>query len=642
MADNANSTLVSTSTDVAAPTSSTVLETTSSVDPAATAAAPTTEPTAAPTTEPTAAPTTAPTDVPTSPTDVPASSTVLPSTSTPLPTSSTVVPITTSEPVTTPLSTTTITVVTVESTIFQTATSASGVTSTSVVTITSTLPGQSTNGHSSKGGGGLSTGGTIAIAVIIPIVAIAALILFGLWFWRRRRALKSSEEERKNEMAEYGFNPNNDPSLAPTLTPYGDDVAEAPSDNGYRGWGATSSNHKPSTTVASSHRPNGKTGSDGGSQLGAPYQSSPHGTGISDTYSADPLMTSHPESHDGVAALGGAATTGAVGLARHSSSHNSDIRRGPSNASSAYSAGAPQSEASSDRPEHIPHPFYGEEVPYNVYNDASPTHGPYGDGSYGGGVTQPVILAISKALSYLLRHAAQRDRVPIDSHGYVRLDHALAWPRLRTMQPRVDAADLIEVVRSSDKARFGLNGQDTDPTHFLIRATQGHSMAAVADENLLTPLVAILHSGGLKAMGRNHVHFSTGPSLDAVLDALQRRDGSNTSTNNNDDGQRVKGVSGSLLARLMAESNVRSGMRPDAQILIYIDVRRAENGVILSQGDGPDGLVDMDVWDTVVEVKEGLGVLWKRGQGVVRELPAELKAATVEGRKGSWQDSAQM
>jgi hypothetical protein len=39
----------------------------------------------------------------------------------------------------------------------------------------------------------------------------------------------------------------------------------------------------------------------------------------------------------------------------------------------------------------MPGPYYQEEVPYNIYNEANPAHGPYGDGSYGGTAAQPVI-----------------------------------------------------------------------------------------------------------------------------------------------------------------------------------------------------------------------------------------------------------
>ena len=98
-------------------------------------------------------------------------------------------------------------------------------------------------------------------------------------------------------------------------------------------------------------------------------------------------MNGHPEAGDGVAALGGAAAAG--GLAR-SRSGAADLRRGPSNASSAYSTGH-HSETSSDTHNTPAGMSYQEEVPYNIYNDAAPSHGPYGDASYGGGVGQPII-----------------------------------------------------------------------------------------------------------------------------------------------------------------------------------------------------------------------------------------------------------
>ena len=195
-------------------------------------------------------------------------------------------------------------------------------------------------------------------------------------------------------MAEYGFNPNNDPTLAPVAAAYAEDRSDDNEDNtGYRGWGATSSGRKASTTLGSNNRPIGLAVSDNGSQPGGNPQSSPHTMQGSDAYSNDPILPAHAEHGDNVGALGGAAT-GAVagaGLARHRSGHNSDIKRGPSNASSAYSNGPPRSEASSDAPG-LPGNYYQEEVPYNIYNDTQPQHGPYGDGSYGGqGNGQPVI-----------------------------------------------------------------------------------------------------------------------------------------------------------------------------------------------------------------------------------------------------------
>lgn len=189
-----------------------------------------------------------------------------------------------------------------------------------------------------------------------------------------------------------------------------------------------------------------------------------------------------------------------------------------------------------------------------------------------------------------------------------------------------------------------LSVKDPDPSHFLIRATQGHSIKSVdaasfleplslADESTLPDTVvhgtfhaawpAILQSGGLRCMGRNHVHFASGPTLETVL-AAQPADVSSKSALKKDGGQ------------------VISGMRKDAQVLIYIDLRKAlaagcpfwrsENGVILSEGlavtdgrqdtDGnPQRVVSVDFFDVVVERKAGLGKIWERGE-VLQELSA--------------------
>lgn len=115
-------------------------------------------------------------------------------------------------------------------------------------------------------------------------------------------------------------------------------------------------------------------------------------------------------------------------------------------------------------------------------------------------------------------------------------------------------------------------------------------------------------------MGRNHVHFATGPALESVL----RPDGSAERTPLHDDGK------------------VISGMRRDAQVLIYIDLKKAmragcpfwrsENGVILSEGVATEDrgyLVPMEFFDVVVERVNGIGKIWEGGS-VLKKLPDEL------------------
>lgn len=112
-------------------------------------------------------------------------------------------------------------------------------------------------------------------------------------------------------------------------------------------------------------------------------------------------------------------------------------------------------------------------------------------------------------------------------------------------------------------------------------------------------------------MGRNQVHFATGPAVEDVL-------------------------AGNAVA---APGQVISGMRRDAQVLIYVDLEKAlsagcpfwrsENGVVLSEGltvnkdgdgDGGEKVVPLEFVDVVVERK--MGKIWERGQ-VVQEWPSE-------------------
>lgn len=154
-------------------------------------------------------------------------------------------------------------------------------------------------------------------------------------------------------------------------------------------------------------------------------------------------------------------------------------------------------------------------------------------------------------------------------------------------------------------------------------------------------------------MGRTHVHFATGPPL---TDSLRRGADAGTTAETppvqdrpeSDDAAAIvlepdarKDPTGpDADADTNAEAEVvRSGMRKDAQILIYLDIRRAltsgldfwlsENGVVLCEGSRgigdstKGGLIPIEFFDVVVERAEGLGVIFE-GRKEVQALPPRL------------------
>lgn len=237
-----------------------------------------------------------------------------------------------------------------------------------------------------------------------------------------------------------------------------------------------------------------------------------------------------------------------------------------------------------------------------------------------GGGNQPREVLVSKALSRLLRHQAENAGIKLDSEGYAPLDRVLAYGPLLSLG--VTLADVQSVVGSNDKQRFSLKPKDpsaTEASEFLIRANQGHSIK-LESEALLVPLTpeagniparvlhgtyfafwpAIVAAGGLKPMGRNHVHCSTGTPEEGVV----------------------------------------SGMRRDAELLVEIDVERSitegglkwwrsDNDVILTEGEG--GLVNSRFFRLVTGRRDEVGVLWEDGKRVA-DLPEGLKVRTPHGK----------
>ena len=274
--------------------------------------------------------------------------------------------------------------------VFPTDTSTPSVISSKSAASKSSSAALASSTSSISNGSGLSSGGRIAVAVVVPVVAVALIVLAGLFLWRKRKQRKDAEELRRKEVEEYGFNPNEDPTLPAVggASSNGDDPSEMTQTDGagYRGWGTTSTARKPSTTLSSGNGPIGMARSTSGSDNGRYANGSPTaGTNkSSDVQSGDPLVGSPP---NGRPLTADSETVGALG-AVPTNGNRQDIHRGPSNASSAYSGGH-VSDTSGDGigPGSAPgQQFYNEGM---YYDEGMPQHGPYGDGSYGGG--QPVI-----------------------------------------------------------------------------------------------------------------------------------------------------------------------------------------------------------------------------------------------------------
>ncbi|KAF3357686.1 hypothetical protein VdG1_05789 [Verticillium dahliae VDG1] len=289
-------------------------------------------------------------------------------------------PETTTQPTTSEQAPASTQITTVESSVV---TNPGGQTSTVIRTITTPAPRASTTSESTAatstgtsgpispgggGGGGLSSGGKIAVAVVVPIVAVALIILAGLYFWRKRKAKKDAEEERRKEVEDYAYNPNADPTIPAVGGAGGDgsyEMREDASSAGYRGWGTTtlagSTGRKASTTMSG-----GNTG-----QAYSDITSQTHGN-VSDTRSGEHLLNENQYGGDGEI-LGAMGPSAALNRAN-------GVQRGPSNASSSYSA-AGRSDGSSAA-EGIGMAYSG--AGGNGYYDQYGSSNPYGQDAYNG------------------------------------------------------------------------------------------------------------------------------------------------------------------------------------------------------------------------------------------------------------------
>lgn len=120
--------------------------------------------------------------------------------------------------------------------------------------------------------------------------------------------------------------------------------------------------------------------------------------------------------------------------------------------------------------------------------------------------------AISKFLSYVLRHQPASIGLTLDDQGWVSVTELLRQANAHGKQ--FTHADLLQVVAENDKQRFRLSDDG-----LMIRASQGHSLKVDLALTAQQPPEVLYHGTatrflnailveGLKAKSRQQVHLS--------------------------------------------------------------------------------------------------------------------------------------
>lgn len=120
--------------------------------------------------------------------------------------------------------------------------------------------------------------------------------------------------------------------------------------------------------------------------------------------------------------------------------------------------------------------------------------------------------ALSKLMSFALRHEPEALGLALDAHGWVAVEALVAG--LARRAAGVTRADVERVVATSDKQRFAFSEDGT-----RIRASQGHSVEvdlqyapavppAVLYHGTARAAVASIAAQGLVRGARHHVHLS--------------------------------------------------------------------------------------------------------------------------------------
>lgn len=121
-------------------------------------------------------------------------------------------------------------------------------------------------------------------------------------------------------------------------------------------------------------------------------------------------------------------------------------------------------------------------------------------------------IALSKLLSYVLRHHPEQFGLSLDDQGWVSVSELLS--ALNQRGHAVDRARLVQVVQANPKQRFAFSEDGQ-----AIRANQGHSVPVALGHPAQEPPAVLFHgtvarslplilAEGLLPGQRHHVHLS--------------------------------------------------------------------------------------------------------------------------------------
>jgi putative RNA 2'-phosphotransferase len=136
------------------------------------------------------------------------------------------------------------------------------------------------------------------------------------------------------------------------------------------------------------------------------------------------------------------------------------------------------------------------------------------------------LVKLSKLMSVALRHNPADFELTLDVNGWVTLADLVHAIAARPRWQWIKTEHVLEVVNSSDKRRFEVEGA-------FIRARYGHSRAARPVYQPVTPPEILYHGTprrnipairqrGLQPMSRQYVHLSATPEM--AIQVGQRRD----------------------------------------------------------------------------------------------------------------------